>query len=138
MAVREPYRREVQVVFQDPYSSLSPSMRVGEIIAEPLQIHTSQTRAEQHERVSAVLELVGLRPVVAKLFPHDSSGAPPQASHAPVCASTAPLANRLPSTLTPAPSAIASIAVHPLNPVFAPAVICWPSTITAPGCLNSA
>src|SRR5260370_3103234 len=49
-------------------------MRVGEIIAEPLQIHTSQTRAEQSKRVSEVLELVGLRPDVAKLFPHEFSG----------------------------------------------------------------
>lgn len=68
------YRREVQVVFQDPYSSLSPRMRVSEIIAEPLQIHTKMTRAEQHERVAEVLELVGLRPEVARLFPHEFSG----------------------------------------------------------------
>jgi oligopeptide transport system ATP-binding protein len=68
------YRREVQVVFQDPYGSLSPRMRVGEIIAEPLQIHTSQSRAEQHERVSQVLELVGMRPDVGRLFPHEFSG----------------------------------------------------------------
>jgi oligopeptide transport system ATP-binding protein len=68
------YRREVQVVFQDPYSSLSPRMRIGEIIAEPLQIHTSFSRAEQRERVAEVLELVGLRPEVARLFPHEFSG----------------------------------------------------------------
>ena len=68
------YRREVQVVFQDPYSSLSPRMRVGEIIAEPLQIHTDMTRQQQQERVGEVLELVGLRPEVAKLFPHEFSG----------------------------------------------------------------
>jgi oligopeptide/dipeptide ABC transporter ATP-binding protein len=68
------YRREVQVVFQDPYSSLSPRMRVGEIIAEPLQIHTDMSRAEQKERVGAVLELVGMRPEVARLFPHEFSG----------------------------------------------------------------
>jgi oligopeptide/dipeptide ABC transporter ATP-binding protein len=68
------YRREVQVVFQDPYSSLSPRMRVSDIIAEPLQIHTDLTRAEQRERVAEVLELVGLQPEVARLFPHEFSG----------------------------------------------------------------
>jgi len=68
------YRREVQVVFQDPYSSLSPRMRVGEIIAEPLQIHTGLSRAQQQERVAEVLDLVGLRPEVAALFPHEFSG----------------------------------------------------------------
>ena len=68
------YRREVQVVFQDPYSSLSPRMRVSEIIAEPLQIHTSMSRKEQQERVAEVLELVGLRPETARLFPHEFSG----------------------------------------------------------------
>jgi oligopeptide/dipeptide ABC transporter ATP-binding protein len=68
------YRREVQVVFQDPYSSLSPRMRVGEIIAEPLQIHTDLSRRQQQQRVAEVLELVGLRPEVARLFPHEFSG----------------------------------------------------------------
>jgi oligopeptide transport system ATP-binding protein len=68
------YRREVQVVFQDPYSSLSPRMRVSEIIAEPLQIHTDMSRGEQRERVAEVLDLVGLRPEVARLFPHEFSG----------------------------------------------------------------
>jgi oligopeptide/dipeptide ABC transporter ATP-binding protein len=68
------YRREVQVVFQDPYSSLSPRMRVGEIIAEPLQIHTDMSRQQQQARVGEVLDLVGLRPEVAKLFPHEFSG----------------------------------------------------------------
>jgi len=56
------YRREVQVVFQDPYSSLSPRMRISEIIAEPLQIHTLLTRKQQKDRVAEVLDLVGLRP----------------------------------------------------------------------------
>jgi oligopeptide transport system ATP-binding protein len=68
------YRREVQVVFQDPYSSLSPRMRVGEIIAEPLQIHTDMSRERQQQRVAEVLDLVGLRPEVARLFPHEFSG----------------------------------------------------------------
>jgi len=62
------YRREVQVVFQDPYSSLSPRMRVGDIVAEPLEIHTNLSREALHERVTEVLELVGLQPEVARLF----------------------------------------------------------------------
>ena len=68
------YRREVQVVFQDPYSSLSPRMRVGDIIAEPLEIHTDLPRRALEERVAEVLELVGLQPEVARLFPHEFSG----------------------------------------------------------------
>jgi peptide/nickel transport system ATP-binding protein len=68
------YRREVQVVFQDPYSSLSPRMRVGDIIAEPLEIHTDLSRQALEERVAEVLELVGLQPEVARLFPHEFSG----------------------------------------------------------------
>src|SRR6266851_1007927 len=68
------YRREVQVVFQDPYSSLSPRMRVGDIVAEPLEIHTDFSREALHQRVAEVLELVGLEPEVARLFPHEFSG----------------------------------------------------------------
>ena len=68
------YRRAVQVVFQDPFGSLSPRMRVGSIIAEPLEIHTDLARAARRERVAEVLELVGLRPDVANLFPHEFSG----------------------------------------------------------------
>src|SRR6478672_5199911 len=68
------YRREVQVVFQDPYSSLSPRMRVGDIVAEPLEIHTDLSREALEQRVAEVLELVGLEPEVARLFPHEFSG----------------------------------------------------------------
>lgn len=68
------YRREVQVVFQDPYSSLSPRMRVGDIIAEPLEIHTDLSRQARERRVAEVLDLVGLQPEVARLFPHEFSG----------------------------------------------------------------
>jgi oligopeptide/dipeptide ABC transporter ATP-binding protein len=68
------YRREVQVVFQDPYSSLSPRMRVGDIIAEPLQIHTKLSRQALAERVAEVLDLVGLEPEASRLFPHEFSG----------------------------------------------------------------
>lgn len=68
------YRRAVQVVFQDPYSSLSPRMRIGDIIAEPIEIHTRLSRREIRDRVGEVLELVGLQPDVARLFPHEFSG----------------------------------------------------------------
>jgi len=68
------YRRAVQVVFQDPFSSLSPRMRVRDIIAEPLEIHTDLARSAIDERVGEVLELVGLAPDVAPLFPHEFSG----------------------------------------------------------------
>jgi len=64
----------VQVVFQDPFSSLSPRMRVQDIIAEPLEIHTNLARAAILERVGEVLGLVGLAPDVAPLFPHEFSG----------------------------------------------------------------
>jgi oligopeptide/dipeptide ABC transporter ATP-binding protein len=68
------YRRAVQVVFQDPFSSLSPRMRVVDIIGEPLEIHTDLSRAAIRERVGAVLELVGLAADMAPLFPHEFSG----------------------------------------------------------------
>jgi oligopeptide transport system ATP-binding protein len=68
------YRRSVQVVFQDPYSSLSPRMRVRDIVAEPLEIHTALSRQAISERVAEVLGLVGLNPDVAVLFPHEFSG----------------------------------------------------------------
>jgi oligopeptide/dipeptide ABC transporter ATP-binding protein len=68
------YRRNVQVVFQDPYSSLSPRMRVGEIIGEPVQAHDRLSRREVQARVQELLALVGLRPDAARLFPHEFSG----------------------------------------------------------------
>lgn len=68
------YRRQVQVVFQDPYSSLSPRLRVGDIIGEPIETHEKVSRHELQARVGALLELVGLRPDMARLFPHEFSG----------------------------------------------------------------
>jgi oligopeptide/dipeptide ABC transporter ATP-binding protein len=68
------YRRKVQVVFQDPYSSLSPRMRVGEIIGEPIVAHERVSRAMVQARAGDLLELVGLRPDMARLFPHEFSG----------------------------------------------------------------
>jgi oligopeptide/dipeptide ABC transporter ATP-binding protein len=71
---RREYRRKVQVVFQDPYSSLSPRMRVGEIVGEPLETHGQLSRRELQSRVQELLALVGLRPDAARLFPHEFSG----------------------------------------------------------------
>ncbi len=68
------YRRSVQAVFQDPFGSLSPRMRVRDIVGEPLEIHTSKTKHEITTRVHEVLELVGMRPEHARLFPHEFSG----------------------------------------------------------------
>ena len=68
------YRRKVQVVFQDPFSSLSPRMRVGDIIAEPIEAHEQASRQDVRARVQRLLELVGLRPDMARLFPHEFSG----------------------------------------------------------------
>jgi oligopeptide/dipeptide ABC transporter ATP-binding protein len=68
------YRGSVQVVFQDPFSSLSPRMRVRDILAEPLEIHTSMSRKDVNDRVGEVMELVGLQPDMATLFPHEFSG----------------------------------------------------------------
>ncbi|PYM90020.1 MAG: peptide ABC transporter substrate-binding protein [Candidatus Rokuibacteriota bacterium] len=68
------YRRKVQVVFQDPYSSLSPRMRVGDIIGEPIKAHEGVSSADVRARVAELLELVGFRPDVARLFPHEFSG----------------------------------------------------------------
>ena len=68
------HRRKVQVVFQDPYSSLSPRMRVGDIIGEPIVAHERVSRPEVQSRVRELLELVGLRADMARLFPHEFSG----------------------------------------------------------------
>lgn len=68
------YRRSVQAVFQDPFSSLSPRMRVRDIISEPLEVHTNWSRDNIRFRVGEVLELVGLQPEQASLFPHEFSG----------------------------------------------------------------
>jgi len=68
------YRKSVQIVFQDPFSSLSPRMRVGDIIGEPLEVHTNLSKQGVKNRVGEVLELVGLPPDDARLFPHEFSG----------------------------------------------------------------
>ena len=68
------FRRRMQMIFQDPRSSLDSKMRVSEIIAEPLEIHNIGTRTEREERVSELLQLVGLSPTVGNRFPHQFSG----------------------------------------------------------------
>ena len=68
------YRTMVQAVFQDPWSSLSPRMRVRNIVAEPLVINQKVSRAQVDERVKEVLASVGLRPEQASLYPHEFSG----------------------------------------------------------------
>ncbi len=70
-----PLRRNMQMIFQDPYASLNPRMSVGEAIAEPLEIHhLANTRAERDARVQELLERVGLRGDAAKRYPHEFSG----------------------------------------------------------------
>jgi oligopeptide/dipeptide ABC transporter ATP-binding protein len=68
------YRTTVQAVFQDPWSSLCPRMRVREIIAEPLVINRQLSRAEVNARVEEMLAAVGLRSQQANLYPHEFSG----------------------------------------------------------------
>lgn len=68
------YRTTVQAVFQDPWSSLCPRMRVRDIIAEPLVINRQVTRQEVASRVGEMLAAVGLRPQQANLYPHEFSG----------------------------------------------------------------
>jgi oligopeptide/dipeptide ABC transporter ATP-binding protein len=67
-------RRAMQIIFQDPYGSLNPRMRVSGIIGEGLAIHHIGTGAERRERVRTLLELVGLPPDAASRFPHEFSG----------------------------------------------------------------
>jgi len=67
-------RRELQIVFQDPYASLNPRLTVREIVAEPLRIHGLYTRGQGRQRVNELLRTVGLSPEHANRFPHEFSG----------------------------------------------------------------
>ncbi len=67
-------RRQMQIIFQDPYSSLNPRKTVGSIIEEPLVIHRIGNRKEREERVSRLMEVVGLRPEHINRYPHEFSG----------------------------------------------------------------
>ncbi|MFS0863347.1 ABC transporter ATP-binding protein [Fredinandcohnia sp. 179-A 10B2 NHS] len=67
-------RKHVQIIFQDPYASLNPRMKVEDIIGEPLDIHHIVKGKNRKERIRELLELVGLRPEHANRFPHEFSG----------------------------------------------------------------
>src|SRR6266702_8655528 len=69
-----PVRRELQMVFQDPYASLNPRKRVGEILSDPLRIHKRGNRDQVRRRVRELLELVGLSPEHINRYPHEFSG----------------------------------------------------------------
>ena len=68
------FRRQAQLVFQDPYGSLNPRMTVGEILAEPLALHTQLASRQRRARVGELLDMVGLPPVAARRYPHEFSG----------------------------------------------------------------
>lgn len=67
-------RRNIQIIFQDPYASLNPRMTVGSIVGEPLDIHNVGSPAEREERVRELLELVSLNPYFINRYPHEFSG----------------------------------------------------------------
>jgi peptide/nickel transport system ATP-binding protein len=69
-----PFRRQMQMVFQDPYASLNPRRRVGDLIAEPLRVHRRMSRAEIERRLRELMGLVGLHPDHLNRFPHEFSG----------------------------------------------------------------
>jgi len=67
-------RREMQIIFQDPFGSLDPRLRVGEIVAEPLVIHENLSREEKRTRVAELLRAVGMDESAGNRFPHEFSG----------------------------------------------------------------
>jgi oligopeptide transport system ATP-binding protein len=67
-------RREMQIVFQDPYASLDPRMTVGNIVSEPLEVHGIGTRRSRRETVRRLLEIVGFNPNFTNRYPHEFSG----------------------------------------------------------------
>src|SRR5690606_17575010 len=69
-----PYRRRMQMIFQDPRGSLDPRMKVGALLAEPMEIHRLTDAAGRRARVSELLRLVGLPTHAAERYPHQFSG----------------------------------------------------------------
>ena len=73
-AALRPYRRRMQIIFQDPYGSLDPRTPIGDSIGEGLRIHGLGTSAERREKVRRMMEMVGLAPYHARRYPHEFSG----------------------------------------------------------------
>ena len=73
-AALRPYRREMQIIFQDPFSALNPRMTAGDIVSEPLWVHGVANGADRVMRVAQLFEQVGLRPAQMRSFPHEFSG----------------------------------------------------------------
>ena len=69
-----PYRRRMQMIYQDPYASLNPRMTAGEIVGEPMVVHDDGAPEERKGRVAALFERVGLRPEAINSYPHEFSG----------------------------------------------------------------
>jgi peptide/nickel transport system ATP-binding protein/oligopeptide transport system ATP-binding protein len=69
-----PYRKRMQMIYQDPYASLNPRMSAGEIVGEPMTIHEVGTPRERVEKVAALFQRVGLRPEAIGNYPHEFSG----------------------------------------------------------------
>ncbi|HJT06645.1 MAG TPA: dipeptide ABC transporter ATP-binding protein [Stellaceae bacterium] len=73
-AALRPYRREMQIIFQDPFASLNPRMSAGDIVAEALKVHGIATGVARAARVAALFDQVGLRAAQMRLYPHEFSG----------------------------------------------------------------
>src|SRR5438477_260463 len=70
-AALRPHRRDMQIIFQDPFSSLNPRMSAGDIVAEPLEVHGLVRGRDKADRVAQLFEQVGLSPAQMKSFPHE-------------------------------------------------------------------
>jgi oligopeptide transport system ATP-binding protein len=70
----KPYRSRIQMIFQDPYSSLNPRMSIAQIISEPLDLHTKLSKTEKKEKVAWLLDKVGMNPEQSQRYPHEFSG----------------------------------------------------------------
>ncbi len=70
----KPYRKRFQMIFQDPYDSLNPRFTAADIIGESLRIHNMMTGNAYHQRISELLDIVGLAPYMADRYPHEFSG----------------------------------------------------------------